>query len=120
MRFLVYVSAPRKALRGEIVVNKVISGDPDTVWKLTKTAAGIDAHTFRDYFAGSDAAHALRISETRDYEVPMTLDELRSLPGGFSPPQFLAWLSPARAMRLSEFGAYGIGARHPACSLRPS
>lgn len=101
-RLLVYATAPRRALIGEIVVSQVITDTPPRLWARTSHAAGIDEERFVAYFQGLDQANALEIETTKRFPAARPLEELRAVPGGFHPPRFMAWLSPERVALLGE------------------
>jgi predicted transcriptional regulator len=100
-RFLVYVPAPRKELVGEITIGSILTGSPKTIWDQTNPFGGISEEQFRTYFRGRAQAHALRIDSKRQYREAIPLEDLRDRRAvGFSPPQYLSWLSPADAKQL--------------------
>lgn len=95
-RFLIYIPGSRKELVGEMVVTGIISMHPRDLWEQTREHAGISKEAFMTYFHGREVAHALVIGGVTRFEQPKHLDEIRrTAPGGFWPPQFLQWVSPA-------------------------
>lgn len=99
-RLLIYATAPRRALVGEIVVDEIVTDTPKRLWTRTRDAAGIDEARFLEYFHGLEKANALKISHAQAYDESVNLSELKALPGGFFAPQFLAWLAPERLASL--------------------
>lgn len=100
-RFLIYVTAPRKELVGEIVVDHILTDTPANLWKKTGHVGGIARNDLMAYFDGLSEAHALHVQSRRKYTRPVGLQTLRAkLPGGFTPPQYLTWLSPKRTAQM--------------------
>lgn len=100
-RFLIYATTPRRALVGEMVVDAIVKGSPEKVWRQTHAYGGIERDAFFDYFDGADEANALHIASHQTYAKPLSLEELRRRsPGGFTPPQYLAWLTTPRLTAL--------------------
>lgn len=96
-RFLIYVTSPRKEMVGEIIVDHILSDTPSAVWKRTGEHGGIPKQDYFEYFEGASRAHALHVQSYKTYRNAVPLDELRKkLPGGFTPPQYLSWLTPSR------------------------
>jgi len=58
---IVYASTPVKKIVGIVEVEDVLIGTPYSIWKVTKHAAGISRQNFREYYAGSILACAIRI-----------------------------------------------------------
>jgi predicted transcriptional regulator len=99
-RVLVYVPGSPGRLRGEIIVDGILEGSPETVWRKTKDGGGITRSQFREYFAGRDQAFALRIRSRSMWDDSPTLDKLRTELGqSFRPPQFFMWLEAGRSNR---------------------
>lgn len=95
-RFLVYASSPQRQLACEIVVDHVIQGKPEDVWRKAGQHGGIGRRIFDAYFHDAAQASALGIKSVKALSKPVDLGRLRTdMPGGFSPPQFLKWLSTA-------------------------
>jgi predicted transcriptional regulator len=102
IRFLVYVPG-RRRLVGEMRVDRIISGAPETVWRQTRLHAGISHKAYAAYFEGRPTAFAYRISRFKEYQDQPTLDELRTaMPGGFHPPQYLRWMGKPALEVLTE------------------
>lgn len=72
----VYASKPVGLVIGEFEIEEVISEDPDSLWKLTKSASGISKEYFDEYFEGKPVAYAIKVSAVREYSKPATLMEL--------------------------------------------
>ena len=72
----VYASKPVGLIIGEFEIDEIISLDPETLWKTTKTDAGISKRYFDEYFEGKDVAHALKVIKTRIYKCPVSLADM--------------------------------------------
>lgn len=102
-KFLVYVPTPRQELAGEMTVSAIVSGPPEEVWAECEEYGGIERDAFFDYFQGRDEAHALRIDEFDQYDVPVRLEQIRKhVHEDFRPPQFFNWLGAAQTRRLRK------------------
>ena len=100
-RVMVYVPGRDGGLIGEMVVEKILSGTPESIWRRTAKEAGVDRDTFFAYFAGRTKAFALRILRFVEWEHPVRLDDLRKRMGaGFRPPQFFRWLGADEVLRV--------------------
>ena len=83
----VYVTRPVMHLRGQFRVRSVRKGTPDEVWDAVSEEACVERLDFDAYYAGRDVAYALEITDVREYDEPVTLDELRRMFGSFVVPQ---------------------------------
>lgn len=84
-----------------MVVDTIVKGPPERVWRQTRAYGGIDRESYFAYFDGAEEANALHVASYRSYANPVPLSELRrKSPNGFTPPQYLAWLSSARTAAL--------------------
>lgn len=86
---VVYSSSPVCRLVGEIEVEDILYENPDKLWKLTKSAAGITKECFQNYFAGKHYAYAIKIKAFHPYEKPLVLDEKYP---GVTPPQSFCYV----------------------------
>lgn len=92
-RFLIYVTAPRKELVGEIIVDHILTDSPRRIWNSTGKLGGIEKEAFLRYFEGAAEAHAFHVGSAERYGEPKSLSALRRAVPGFTPPQYLAWLT---------------------------
>ena len=88
----VYVSSPKREVRGGFRVGQVWMGAPDYVWQFVSNLAKIEKREFDNYFSGSKVAFALEITEVWEYEQPVRLDFLRQQLGEFVAPQSWRYL----------------------------
>ena len=84
-----YATAPVKGIVGLCRVHAVVSGSPTRLWCEFGKACGITRRVFRDYFSGCQEAHALVISDTMRYDLPLPLAGVNS---GIRPPQSFLYL----------------------------
>jgi len=89
----VYSSSPVKQLRGGFRVGEIWSDSPENIWQMVSGLAGVDRETFDEYYQGSNVAYALEIREVWEYEVPLSLDVLRSKFEEFVAPQSYRFLT---------------------------
>lgn len=80
----VYASKPVGLIIGEFEIDEIISSDPETLWKTTKSASGISKQYFDEYFEGKDIAHALKVTKTQTYKEPVSLMDMFNIA---RPPQ---------------------------------
>lgn len=58
---LLYVSSPIKKICGIIEVDRIVSGDKESVWNLTKNISGISEKDFLSYVGGKSVVYAIYI-----------------------------------------------------------
>lgn len=95
---LVYESTPMKALVGAFVVEGVRRGDKTELWNELGEDFGVSGDEYRDYFEGTQVAHAIEVGDVVEIE-PIPLGELRDRHRGFRPPQsYMYWRQPLKAL----------------------
>lgn len=72
----VYASKPIGLVIGEFEIDKIITADPESLWKTTKKASGISKEYFDEYFEGREIAYALKVNAVQAYEDPVTLMDM--------------------------------------------
>lgn len=88
----VYASSPVRALLGEGIVDRVVVGDVDMVWRRHGGATGLTRREYDDYLAGATAAVIILLRRLRRLESAVPLDELRRGRSWFRPPQSFRYL----------------------------
>ncbi len=73
-KIVIYSTAPVKKIVGEATVEKILSGEPDKVWELTKKKAGIDSEFFYNYYSGRQKAIAYKLGQIEIYDSPKDLE----------------------------------------------
>ena len=86
---VVYATMPVGRIIGEFTIKQIISGSPATIWKKTKTSAGISHSRYQDYFEGRQSAFAIEIETVTAYEEP--IDPRKSLKRFTAPQSFCYW-----------------------------
>jgi predicted transcriptional regulator len=70
---VIYATAPRKEVIGEIVLEEIIEDDIDNVWRLTGKASGITYDFFREYYRGKKKAIAYKLGALWLFSRPQSL-----------------------------------------------
>lgn len=87
-KIYIYETAPVKMVVAEAVIEVIIYGSPQEVWRVTKTIGGISEKAFFAYFKGKETACALIFKSFAEYETPCSLEEF----GLSRPPQSMAYV----------------------------
>lgn len=90
---LVYVSSPTKALIGAFEVDRVIETNPEKLWQEVEASAGVTLDEFNSYYTGTERAFGILIKKTWNFDVPLTLQNLKSKWMNFHPPQSYRYIS---------------------------
>ncbi|MGA9048046.1 MAG: ASCH domain-containing protein [Dehalococcoidia bacterium] len=72
---VIYASNPVKRIIGEFQIGTILQAHPDILWYKTGQHAGITKKKFFSYFAERETGYAIKIRETKRYEIPYTLNE---------------------------------------------
>ena len=83
----IYVTSPLCMIRGGFRVAEVWSSDPESVWTEVASRAGVAKAEYDAYYAGSDIAHALGLSDVWAHEAPVEIERVRRALPDFRPPQ---------------------------------
>jgi len=83
----VYVSSPVKQIRGAFRVNQVTKASPEEIWHTMSEVAGIDKSSFDAYYLNHDFAYALKITNIRKFNSPVSVEILRRKFDKFVVPQ---------------------------------
>lgn len=74
-RMVIYCTSPVKKVVGEAHIRNIIVGDLDSVWEITKDAAGITREFFDDYYNGRNSAIAYELDGVREYRIARPLSD---------------------------------------------
>lgn len=74
-KVIVYVTMPVGKIVGEFSIDGVIEGSPSSVWKATKSHAGISKDFYSEYFSGREKAFAIKVGEVTKYQTPINLSD---------------------------------------------
>lgn len=92
----VYSTQPQAALLGGLVV-AAVHGDPvGTLWRRVRDACAVSRSVFDEYFAGRPVGYAIEVRAPTVLRTPLTLDALRRLVPGFTPPRSYWYLNRER------------------------
>jgi len=89
---LLYASSPTMALVGTCRVDKVVSGDVDSLWHRFGGETALSRAEYDDYFHDRELGYGLTLSEVQSLDQPIDLRELRSRWSNFQPPQSFRYL----------------------------
>jgi len=83
---ILYVSGNTRSIIGEFTTGEVIEGTPENIWRtVSKPRTGINPDAFQ-YIKGSKHAFAIEVVSPTLYSHPVTLDEIRNIIPGWTPP----------------------------------
>lgn len=85
-KVVVYASYPVQKVIGEFEIEDILIHDLDTLWKKTKSYAGISEDYFFSYFKAKDRGYAIKIKNTKLYKTPKCIRQDLNL---FPPQSFL-------------------------------
>lgn len=66
-KIIIYSTSPVSAVVGEAVIESIIVNDPELVWEVTKSSAGIDEKFFYEYFNNRSRAVAYKLTSVIEY-----------------------------------------------------
>lgn len=90
---VIYESSPTMALRGTVIVNQVVFDAPNIIWKSYRDIAGISKEKYETYYENHTVAYGITFNHVTEYKDLLSLQSLRRLWDGFSPPQSYRYLS---------------------------
>lgn len=87
-KILLYASAPKKAIVGEVEVCGQYTGDKAQLWEQSKQVSGISYEYYDRYFQNTNTASAYLLGQPRRYQKPLQLEEI----GIFYHPQSFVYV----------------------------
>lgn len=88
-----YSSTPIRKIIGYFFIDKIIKGNPETIWHYCQEGAGITEEVFFRYFEGKSLAYAIRIGNLRIFDNPINpLETIKD----FKAPQSFMYLELER------------------------
>ena len=96
-----YVKVPIGKVVGSAQVRSLHTLAPSTIWRRYGDVSGLSRSEFFAYFAGVERGFVVVLSHPIGLARPIPLDRLRSLNGGFQPPQFFQHLASDGALVLA-------------------
>ncbi len=104
-RALLYATTPVRALLGTCVVTDVLVDDVATLWRNYGSQSALVSSEFQRYFEGLAVGTALLLKQPQPFTKGMPLQDLRSQPSGFRPPQSFAYIAAGAGNRLLQLAA---------------
>jgi len=99
----IYVTRPVGKIIGEIIFDAPIEDSIDGLCGLL-SQNGFDKETsLRRYLAGCDVAYALPVVSVRQFEKPISLEEVREEFGKFNPPVSYIKLDKPKYLKMRDF-----------------
>ena len=86
---VIYSTMPIGKVVGEFTILSIIQDKPENIWRKTKKFSGISKHLFDKYYSERDKAIAIEIGGIRQYNPPLTLQDLGK---NIVPPQSYRYL----------------------------
>jgi type I restriction enzyme S subunit len=86
-RVYIYSTSPVMKIVGYFVPGEIIEQNPEALWYVCHSDAGIDEEEFFTYFSNKDIGYALRIGDVHTFDVPM--DPQGLIPGFKAPQNFM-------------------------------
>lgn len=74
-KIVIYSTSPVMRVVGEAKVSEILEGEPEEVWKKTKSRAGIGSNFFKEYFRGRNKAFAFSLHDVIKYDCPKNLED---------------------------------------------
>ena len=88
-----YVKMPIGEVIGSAEVRSFHALAPSTLWRRYGDVSGLSRSEFFDYFTNVERGFVLVLGNPTRLSRPFPLDQLRTLNGGFQPPQFFQHLA---------------------------
>jgi predicted transcriptional regulator len=102
-RLLLYASSPRRELVGMVSCGGIVEETPLRLWTLSQTDACLARTEYDRYFAGCTLGVAIRLCDPVRFEIPASLQVLRTC--GIGIPQRYSFVDGERASALAEVGS---------------
>ncbi len=83
-KVIIYASSPVKRIVAEFDIKEITSDTPEAIWKECAKYAGIDKHSFMEYFSNKKKAFSIGIHNLKIFNEP--IDPYKGI-DGFRPPQ---------------------------------
>lgn len=85
---IIYSTSPDMKVIAEVEVLEILALSNDSLWNLTKSAAGISRPKFFEYFKGCEVAYAFRLGKVSEYNPSLQLSDF----GIQKPPQSFMYI----------------------------
>ena len=70
---IIYASSPISKVIGEFKIKKILKGEPNNIWDITKDQSGVSKAFYDEYFEKKRYAYAIEIIELKFYEEPIDI-----------------------------------------------
>jgi predicted transcriptional regulator len=97
---LLYASSPAMTLVGRAEVREIHVGSLEDIWRAHGPQTGINRAEYDSYFAGTENAVAIVLSNIHRLDSPRPLSDLRHRLAGFRPPQSYRYLDHSQVSAL--------------------
>jgi predicted transcriptional regulator len=87
-RVWIYTKAPEAVISICVIVDRLVTGTPEDIWRAHRSDLGVSLDEFEDYFWGAETGCAIFFKQVEDVSPSVALSEIRSKSKGFHPPQF--------------------------------
>lgn len=77
---IIYATSPVRRVVGEFSIRETVVDDPETIWRRFGKVGVIDRDAYGAYYANSESAVAFVVDQAKRYEMPQSLNELKSAP----------------------------------------
>lgn len=101
-QIVIYATSPTSALVGLATIADIIEASPVSMWRRYRKVGGIEYQAFTEYYAGSENAVGIVLTNVRRFLNPPALGELRKVWGRFQPPQQFAYLCKDREKKVGN------------------
>jgi len=99
-RALIYASTPTRSLVGQCVVYKVLRLPLQELWRRFGADTALSNREYQNYFTGTDAGVALRLSHPTRLPAQIPLSKLQQSVDRFRAPQSFSYLATEAGARL--------------------
>ncbi len=98
---IIYVTTPVQAIVGGFQISQIVCAEPETIWEMAGTVAGVTQEQFDRYYEGAESGCAIFIDHVWRYREPIPLSTLRNQLTNFTPPQSFRYICRSYADSLS-------------------
>ena len=89
---IIYSTSPIMSIVGTCRIQEVFCMKPSELWSAYSQHLGIGKKEFREYYQGKSVAVAIRLSNKRKLNEPISLKKFRKTFSAFQPPQTFSYV----------------------------
>ena len=67
----VYSTHPKRKIVGKFTIKKILKGNPNNLWEITKKQSGLNKIEFFNYFKEKNTGYAIEIDEFGVFNYPI-------------------------------------------------